>query len=68
MGHKPQQSQKRRSGDKKHGRNLRKCEFYRLKQKHEKSHIRRIKKHIRKYGDNSPCVMEALERYEKLLG
>jgi len=36
---------------------------YRMLHKHERSHIRRIEKHMKRYKDNSPMVREALERY-----
>ena len=38
--------------------------IYRMLHKHERSHIRRIEKHMKKYKDNSPMVKEALKRYQ----
>ena len=37
--------------------------IYRMLHKHERSHIRRIEKHIKVYKDNSPMVKKALEKY-----
>ena len=36
---------------------------YRMLHRHERSHIRRIEKHIRIHKDNSPMVKQALEKY-----
>lgn len=57
----------RREGKKtrKHGRNKVKCAEYRRLRKHEKSHVKRILKHMERYKDNSPMVLEALERYRR---
>ena len=48
------------------GRNKVKCAAYRAARKHEKSHLRRLERHLCKYGPD-PCAQEALERYRKLL-
>ena len=37
--------------------------IYRMLHRHERSHIRRIEKHMKKYKDNSPMVKSALEKY-----
>jgi len=60
------QHQKKSGGDRKHGRNKIKCGVYRMLRKRERSHIRRIVKHMEKYKDNSPMAREALERYRLL--
>ena len=49
--------------NRKFGRNLKKCARYKLEKRHEKSHRRRILKHIKKYKDDSTFVKEALARY-----
>ena len=59
LPHKAKGSKKGR----KYGRNLKKCARYKLEGKHEKSHLRRILKHMKKYKDSSPFVLEALSRY-----
>ena len=48
------------------GRNKVKCERYRRLHKREKSHIRRIERHVAKYKDHSPVVREALKKYKDL--
>jgi len=58
--HKAKGSKKNR----KYGRNKIKCNRYRLEHRHEKSHIRRIRRHMAHYSDHSPAVVKALERYE----
>ena len=60
-------SQKKSSGNKKHGRNKIKGADYRKRGKRERSHIERIEKHIKKYGDTSPALQETLEKYKKAL-
>ena len=40
---------------------------YRMLHKHERSHIRRIEKHIKIYKDNSPMVKKALEKYRGMI-
>jgi len=48
--------------NRKHGRNLKKCAAYKLARKREKSHIRRIEKHLARFpGDLEARV--ALERW-----
>ena len=37
--------------------------IYRMLHKYERSHIRRIEKHMKRYKDNSPMVQKALEKY-----
>ena len=58
----------RRGGKKnrKYGRNKVKCAVYRLLKKREKSHIRRIIRHLRRH-QNDKVATEALERYKSLL-
>ena len=36
---------------------------YRMLHRYERSHIRRIEKHIKRYKDSSPMVQKALEKY-----
>ena len=60
-------SQKSKSGSKKHGRGKKKCETYLRLRKREKSHIRRIERHMKKYKDSSPVVKVALAKYRKAL-
>lgn len=59
----------RRGGKKnrKHGRNEKKCEAYRFAKKHEKSHVRRLERHIRVYKDGSAMARNALEKYQRML-
>jgi len=54
-------------GARKVGRNREKCAKYRLMNKHEWSHINRIKKHMKKYKDTSSMIFGALERWKKRL-
>jgi len=51
----------------KYGRNLKKCARYRLECRHEKSHVRRIRRHLAKYGAGDLIANEALGRYLALL-
>jgi len=60
-------SRKSKSGTKKHGRGKTKGETYSRLKKREKSHIRRIERHMKKYSDNSLTAKIALERYRKAL-
>jgi len=43
---------KKSGGLRKYGRNKDKCALYRTLRKREKSHIRRIKKHLKKYDQH----------------
>ena len=58
---------KKSSGTRKYGRNLDKCKRYSMAKKHEKSHLKRIEKHILAYSDESPMVKNALKKYRSLL-
>lgn len=58
---------KKSGGARKHGRNTAKGDKYRTLKKKEKSHLRRIKRHMEKYKDASSMVKKALEKYEELL-
>ena len=60
-------SRKSKSGVKKYGRNKTKCETYLRLKRREKSHIRRIERHMKTYKDNSPSVKVALAKYRKAL-
>ena len=40
---------------------------YRMLHRFERSHIRRIEKHIRIHKDHSPMVKQALEKYRALI-
>lgn len=53
--------------NRKFGRNELKCKRYRLERRHEKSHIRRIRRHIERYCDHTHSTLEALNRYIKML-
>lgn len=55
-----------KSGTRKYGRNQMKCQIYRSQKKREKSHIRRINKHI-KHNPKDRQATKALARYEQLL-
>jgi ribosomal protein S15P/S13E len=55
-----------KSGTRKYGRNATKCQIYRSQKKREKSHIRRINKHLRRHPKDKQSK-RALSRYEKLL-
>ena len=57
---------KHSSGTRKYGRNEVKCKAYRVARKHEKSHVRRIKAHLAKYGGGDKQAVEALKRYEAM--
>ena len=48
------------------GRNLKKCTAYRLAHKREKSHVRRIRIHLRKFPDDL-LASEALTRWLALV-
>lgn len=61
------QHQKKSGGDRKHGRNKIKCGVYRMLRKKERSHVRRIERHMRIYKDDSPMVVEALDRYRRAI-
>lgn len=50
-----------------HRNHQKKYEAYRLLRKHERSHIERILKHMKKYKDNSPMVEKALKKYRELI-
>lgn len=58
---------KKSGGARKIGRNIAKGTKYRTLKKYERSHVRRIEKHIKKYKDTSPMPRLALEKYEALL-
>jgi hypothetical protein len=51
----------------KYGRNLKKCARYTLEHRHEKSHVRRIRRHLSRYGGSDSIAQEALVRYLALL-
>jgi len=58
--------QRKKGGERKYGRNKKKCELYRFLHKHERSHVRRILKHMKIYKDDSPMAKNALEKYQSL--
>lgn len=70
MRKKPGKPVQHRQGKKnrKFGRNKVKCAAYKAARKHEKSHIRRIERHIVKYKDESEGTANALRRYKEALG
>lgn len=47
------------------GRNKSKCSMYRTLRKHERSHVRRIEKHMKKYKDKSRMAIQALNKYRE---
>jgi hypothetical protein len=53
-------------GVRKYGRNQAKCALYRSMKKREKSHIRRIEKHLKTHS-NDRKSKKALKTYKKLL-
>ena len=62
----PKGSRKKGKSNRKHGRNERKCEAYKRAQKHEKSHIRRLLRHLERFPDDRQAVT-ALRVYESAL-
>ena len=50
-----------------HGRNASKCAMYRTLRKCERSHVRRIEKHIKKYKDKSKMAINALAKYREAI-
>jgi len=61
------QHHKKKGGERKYGRALAKCKLYRMLRKRERSHVRRLEKHIKLYKDTSPMAQGALERYRALI-
>lgn len=59
-------AKKKSGGARKHGRGKDKGAKYRALKKHEKSHIKRIEKHMKTYKDTSPMPRIALEKYQNL--
>lgn len=55
---------------KKHGRNKKSGQnlIYRNELRHEKSHVRRIRKHIARYGSADVAAVESLLRLSEPLG
>lgn len=49
-------------------RNRKWCEQYRAAQKHEKSHVRRIVRHLARHGAGDAVAVAALARYRAGLG
>jgi hypothetical protein len=49
------------------GRNKQKCDMYRTLRKHERSHVQRIEKHIKKYKDKSKMAINALVKYREAI-
>jgi len=60
---------KKKSGTRKYGRNKEKCEKYKILRKREKSHVKRIKKHLKKYDFRKKDVQarRALDRWKDKL-
>jgi len=44
-----------------------KYERYKILKKYERGHIERIERHMKRYKDNSPMVVNALEKYRVML-
>jgi len=57
---------KKSGGTKKHGRNAEKCKKYKAAQKREKSHINKIRKHLRGHPEDKQA-RGALEAWEARL-
>jgi len=49
------------------GRNKNKCAMYRTLRRHERSHVRRIEKHMEKYKDKSKMAIQALNKYREAI-
>lgn len=62
----PKGSRKKGKKNRKHGRNEKKCEAYERAQKHEKSHIRRLLRHLERFPDDRQAIT-ALRVYESAL-
>ena len=62
----PKGSRKKGKKNRKHGRNKKKCEAYKKLQKHEKSHIKRLTKHLSIHRNDSQAK-KALRRFQNLL-
>lgn len=60
-------AKKKSGGARKHGRDKAKGDKYRTMKKREKSHIRRIEKHMKTYKDNSSMVLKALKKYQEMV-
>jgi len=60
-------TQKKSGGARKYGRCKDKCAMYRMLHKHERSHVRRIEKHIKKYKDKSKMAINALAKYREAM-
>ena len=56
-----------KANQRQHRNHERKYKAYRLLNKHEKSHICRIEKHLDKYGMGDKQALEALDRYKAQL-
>jgi len=54
---------RKKGGERKCGRNKNKCAVYRMLHKRERSHVRRIEKHMKKYKDKSKMAVNALAKY-----
>ena len=61
------QHQKKKGGERKYGRAKTKCGIYRMLRKRERSHVRRLERHIKLYKDTSPMAQDALKRYRALI-
>lgn len=61
------QHHKKKGGERKYGRAKTKCALYTMLRKRERSHVRRLERHIRVYKDTSPMAQDALERYRALI-
>jgi len=60
-------AKKKSGGARKHGRDKDKGAKYRALKKHEKSHVKRIEKHVKIYKDNSSMPRIALKKYRDLI-
>lgn len=49
--------------NRKHGRNKNSCKFYAASHRHERSHLRRIKKHLTRFPEDR-TALAALERFK----
>lgn len=60
-------TQRKKGGARKYGRCKDKCAVYRMLRKRERSHIRRIEKHMKKYKDKSKMAINALAKYREAI-
>lgn len=62
------QKAKKTKKHRKHGRNKLACERYSREKRREKNKVRRISKHIKRYGANDQVAAERLQHYKIVAG